>query len=143
MDNEFYRGYTIVTLVGDGTVAIMLPNGGYLGNGTNQNYNFESHEDAKIFLDGEIRNGNLYELNVSRATIQANNNELEFIVKSPGGNIVAKSVGDPNYPDISIFIDGHCVAFVEWNPNSEKFNLYYYGTSEDTPKTVFKNITGL
>lgn len=143
MDNERYRGYTIVTLVSDSTVKIMRPNGDYLGIDANPKYSFKSHEEAKIFLDGEIRNGNLYDLLVPRATVRANDNELEYVVKSPGGNIVAKSTGDTAYPDISIFINGLCVAFVEWHPDSKQFNLLYYGTNEDAPKTIFENITDL
>lgn len=144
MENELYRGYTIVTMVPCGTVNIMTHIGFNLGIDANPKYNFKSHEEAKIFLDTEIRNGNLYDLSVPRATVQANEGELEFVVKSPGGNIVAKSTGDPAYPDVSIFIKGHCVAFVEWHPDSEQFNLYYYGVSDTgQPKTVFENITDL
>lgn len=143
MENELYRGYTIVTMVPCGTVKIMTRTGEYLGIDANPKYNFKSHEEAKIFLDTEIRNGNLYDLLVPRATVRAVDNELEYVVKSPGGDIVAKSTGDPAYPDVSIFIKGVCVAFVEWHPDSEQFNLYYYGAGEDTPKTVFENITDL
>lgn len=65
----------------------------------------------------------------------------EFQVNTLGGVITAKSVGDTDYPDISIFIKDKCIGFVEWNSYSKQFNFYYFGTNEDTPKVIFENIT--
>lgn len=79
----------------------------------------------------------------SRVTIANLATAPEYHVETPGGKIVVKSVGDTEYPDVSIFIGDHCVGFVEWHPESKQFNFHYYGMSDDEPIQSFENITDL
>lgn len=67
----------------------------------------------------------------------------EMIVKTPGGPITVKSVGDTDYPDASIFIGEQCIGFLEWHPESKQFNFHYYGMSEDEPEATFENVTDI
>lgn len=136
-DNELYRGYTIVTMVdSEYNVKIMASDVEYLMQ------EFVSHEDAKDFLDVEIRNNRLMDLSLPRVSVGvSDSNDLQLVVNTPGGNIVVKSVGGGEYPDASIFIGEHCVGFIEWNPDEEQFNFHYYGTNDDDAIQTFHDVT--
>jgi hypothetical protein len=67
----------------------------------------------------------------------------ELVIKTPGGDITVKSVGDTDYPDASIFVGEQCIGFLEWHPDSQQFNFHYYGMSEDEPEASFENVTNI
>lgn len=141
--NELYRGYTIVSMVENpGEVRIMGGDGEYIELPDLKPATFNSFDYAKTWLDAQIRNGDLRDESLPLTRIGVSDtNGLQLVVSTPGGDIVAKSCGDNDYPDVSIFIHGHCVAFVEWHPYSKQFNLHYYGSSDDEPQATFENIT--
>lgn len=140
--NELYRGYTIVSMVENpGEVRIMGGDGEYIELPDLEPATFNSFDYAKTWLDAQIRNGSMFAIDNPRTKAVVGDNGLQFVVNTPGGDIVAKSCGDTDYPDVSIFIHGHCVAFVEWHPDSKQFNLHYYGSSDDEPQATFENIT--
>lgn len=68
--------------------------------------------------------------------------ENQFTVSTPGGDIVAKSVGGPDYPDVSIYLGEQCVACLEWNFDTKTFDFHYYGMS-DEPEFSVENVTEL
>lgn len=139
--NELYRGYTIVSMVENpGEVRILDSFGDYI-QVCGKAVTFDSFDHAKANIDCQIRNGSMFAIEPRRAKAVSAEHGLQLVVSTPGGDIVAKSCGDTDYPDVSIFIHGHCVAFVEWNPDSKQFNLQYYGSSDDEPKATFENIT--
>lgn len=145
--NEVYRGYTIVNMVEHpGEVRIMdaLCIGAYLNTSDDKDEiaTFGCFDSAKAWIDARIRNGDLRDESLPRTRIGVSDTKgLQFVVSTPGGDITVESVGDIAYPDASIFINGHCVAFVEWHPDSKQFNLHYYGSSDDQPQATFENIT--
>lgn len=140
--NELYRGYTIVSMVENpGQVRIMGGDGEYIELPDLEPATFNSFDYAKTWLDAQIRNGSMFAIDNPRTKAVVGDNGLQFVVNTPGGDIVVKSVGDTPYPDASIFINGRCVAFVEWHPDSKQFNLQYYGSSDDEPQATFENIT--
>lgn len=143
--NEFYRGYTLVRMVDKpNEVRIMDVSGEYIqfpDVTPSTPISFSDFNGAKTWLDAQIRYGVMQAVDFPRTKAVVGDNGLQFVVSTPGGDIVAKSLGGPDYPDISICINGHCVAFVEWNYDSKQFNLQYYGSSDDEPKATFKNIT--
>lgn len=67
--------------------------------------------------------------------------KFELTVQTPGGNITAKSLGDIDYPDISICVNDVCVAFVEWCPDSKQFNCHCFNPGKDEPIGSFEDIT--
>ncbi len=144
--NEVYRGYTIVNMVEPSDeVRVLDARGGYIevSDGIHASpATFGSFDHAKAYIDGQIRSNELIDFSLPRTRIGVSeDNGLQFEVSTPGGDIVVKSVGDTAYPDASIFINGRCVAFVEWHPDSKQFNLHYYGSSDDEPQATFENIT--
>lgn len=140
--NELYRGYTIVSMVEKpGEVRIMGASGEYIELPDLEPATFASFDYAKAWLDTQIRNGLMFAIDNPRTKAVVGDNGLQFVVNTPGGDIVVKSCGDTPYPDASIFINGRCVAFVEWHPDSKQFNLQYYGSSDDEPIATFENIT--
>lgn len=144
--NEDYRGYTIVNMAENpDEVRVLDVRGEYIevSDGINTSPAiFVSFDHAKAYIDGQIRSNELVDLSLPRTRIGVSEDKgLQFEVSTPGGDIVVKSVGDTAYPDASIFINGHCVAFIEWHPDSKQFNLHYYGSSDDEPQATFENIT--
>lgn len=147
-DNELYRGYTIVTMVDPaGEIRVMDDSGEYF---KFPDWNdksiapFETYDHAKAYIDAGIRNGHFRDLSLPRERIErSDENKLQFVVTTPGGELVAKSHGDVNYPSLDLFIGGHCYAFIEWHPDSKQFNFHYYGKSDDEPLASFHNITDL
>lgn len=69
--------------------------------------------------------------------------KFELTVQTPGGNITAKSMGDKGYPDASICVNGVCVTFVEWHPDSKQFNCHCFNPDSDEPIGSFEDITGI
>lgn len=142
--NEVYRGYTIVNIAEHiNEVQVLDTKGEYIKVSDDIHASpatFDSFDHAKAYIDGQIRNGS-QAMDDPRTKVVVGDNGLQFEVVTPGGNIVAKSLGDIYYPDVSIFINGRCVAFVEWHPDSKQFNLHYYGSSDDEPQATFENIT--
>lgn len=137
-DNELYRGYVIVKMFDDNPVIIM---GEYLTDDYRK-MTFPTQEEAKIFIDQEIRENRLKDCTIPRVSVGvSDSNDLQLVVNTPGGNIVVKSVGGGEYPDASIFIGEHCVGFIEWNPDEEQFNFHYYGTNDDDAIQTFHDVT--
>ena len=139
--NEVYRGYTIVTMVEPtGEIRICDGDGDYLLSGENI-ATFFSYDHAKCFIDGLIRNGGV-DLGIPRQRVELGESGMNFIVNTPGGEIRALSVGDKNYPSLDIMVGGRIVAFVEWHPDSEQFNLHVYSKdNEDEPVFTLEDIT--
>ena len=145
--NEVYRGYTIVhTANPSGLVKVQNQLDEYIcvSEGVNKGEEalFDSPDFAKAYIDAKIRSGEFHDTPLHRTRIGVSDSKgLQLIVNTPGGDITVESVGDTAYPDASIFINGRCVAFVEWEPYSKQFNLHYYGSSDDEPQATFENIT--
>jgi hypothetical protein len=137
MDNELYRGYTIVTRVDDNSIRV-IGNEEYTTDEELQD--FKSYDDAKDFIDRGIRQTILPDLAHRVYIGVSDDNTLTYNVKTAGGVLEVKNVSE-EYPDVGIYINGHCVAFVEWHPYDGQFNLQYYGMSDDEPVQTFENIT--
>ncbi|RUP38902.1 MAG: hypothetical protein EKK63_11065 [Acinetobacter sp.] len=144
--NEVYRGYTIVNMVEPSNeVQVLDSKGEYIviSDGINDSpATFSFFDHAKAYIDGRIRNGSMQAIDDPRTKVVVGDNGLQLEIVTPGGNIVVKSVGGTDYPDASIFINGHCVAFVEWHLDSKQFDFHYYGSSDDLPQATFENIIG-
>jgi hypothetical protein len=133
--NENYRGCRIVTMMEPlGEVRIMNSEGGYLLDSSCEPASFDSHEMAKAYIDACIRNNGLNNpLNNSVPRVEIRDSELTFVVDTPGGEILGKSCGDPDYPSLDIEVNGTVRTFVEWNSVKQKFCVHVYKANEEEP----------
>jgi hypothetical protein len=139
-NKEQYRGYIIGTTQSFTGEYISIVGNGNQYNSDEELQDFKSYDDAKDFIDKSIRQNKLPDLTNRVFIGVSDDNSLTYNVKTAGGVLEVKNVSE-EYPDVGIYINGHCVAFVEWHPYDGQFNLRYFGMDDNEPVQTFENIT--
>ena len=60
-------------------------------------------------------------------------NKLEITKKTSAGEITASLWDDPNYPGITVFINGEQVAVVEYQVDTKKHVVHVWNEESDEP----------